>query len=422
MKKLLITVFLGLLAAYVAFKGTAWYQTKRMLDAFQQATELDLAFSHGWIGSSLAGEVTIDDVVITPFQLKETIPIAQIRLSFASLTDMLSYLSPWALTEELQIPDGLELFIEDAQVPLSDNWRNYSSEGQSEASFFGLACGDVDDVGLDELRSMGYGTLSIDQQIAYGFDRREGLLSLRFDTQIEGMQHSAGELELQGLTWPPVAGSIAPKLKKLKYLHEDLSYMKRLMLMCGKKANLDEPGFINASMAKTEGLLAKAGVGLSPSLMNAYKTYLKGDGIAEILLYPSEPLDFGTLPFLEEDTLAQSLGFSLKLNRIDIPDAEFTLDFEKLMAFLYPPEPEVVVEPEPEPEPIPEPSFQPIEIEELERYIGMPAQITQRSGKVVSGVLKTVDTFQLTLDQQLQSGVVSFHIKKSDIQEAMVLR
>jgi len=421
MKKLLTTAILGLLVAYATFNVGVWYQTKRMLDEFKQATELELAFSHGWIVPSLSGEVTINNVVITLFRLRDPIPIGQVKLSFGSLTDMLEYLSPWALTEELKVPDSVELYINNAQIPLTDNWKNFVAEEQPGGNLFGLACGDINSIGVDEMRGMEYGTLTVNQQIGYDFDRREGLLRLTFDTHIEGIQHSSGVLELQGLTWPPALDAALPRLKKFRFLHEDLSYMKRLMFLCGKRANLDEPGFINATINKTKNLLNQAGIKLSPSLLNAYKIYLKGDGIVEILLFPTEPLDIGTLPFLPAEELAQSLGFSLQLNRITIPDAAFSADIEKLVAFLDPPEPEIVVEVKPEVVVV-EPSLQPVEVDELKYYVGSHAQITQHTGKVISGTLKNVDDFQLTLERQVQRGVVSFQIKRKNIQEALVLR
>ncbi|OZG74940.1 hypothetical protein BTA51_00615 [Hahella sp. CCB-MM4] len=428
MRKLFTILILGPLAAYIAFAASVWYQTHRMIAAFQEATSLHLALSYGWITPSLNGEVTIEDVEVLPFQLREPIPIEAVSLKFDSLWDMLVFAAPWRVEEENFDPHGLTLSIRNAQVPLTDNWLNYASEEETstEASFFGLACGDVEDIGLSELRDMGYSVLTVSEEFQIRRDQGDpDATRILFDVDVDGMQRSSGELVItkgRGPTYQLGERTIAlPELKSITYVHEDRSYMKRVMLLCGKKANLDEPGFIDASVEKTVSKLAEAGISLSPSLVNAYRTYLKGDGVAEVSFTPAESLDVTTLPFIEGDTIAETLGFSLKLNRVSIPNASFAINIEQLTTYLYPPEP-VVEEPEPKPKAPPLPTFRPIDIAELELYLDQPAKIAQHSGKVMEGTLVAVEPYQVTLEQQIQSGVVSFHIKKSDIKEVQVLQ
>ncbi|WP_020410656.1 hypothetical protein [Hahella ganghwensis] len=426
MKKLISILIFGPLIAFGVFKLGAFYQTHRALAAFQDATELHLALSYNWIGSSLDGEVTVEGVTLTPFQLREPILIGEVSLKFDSLSDMLGYLSPWSLTEELKVPDGLTISVKQAQVPLTDNWRNYEPDEETQGGdFFGLACGDIDQIGLEELREMGYTSLTVDQELSYHYNRFDNTLKVGFDTNIEGMQHIASEMVLEftdGQNWPPAEGATIPLVQRLTYMHEDLSYMKRVMLMCGKRANLDQPEFIEASIDKTRRLLNEAGISLSPEMVTAYRTYLKGDGIVEVTLLPSDSLDLATIPFLPEDSFAESLGFSLKVNRVGIPNASFTLNMQQLTEYLYPPEPIVEAEPEPQPKAPPPPTYRPVELEELELYIEQPAKIIQHSGKVMKGTLVSVEPFQIILEQQMQSGVVSFHIKKSEITEAQILQ
>ncbi|WLQ12236.1 hypothetical protein O5O45_21150 [Hahella aquimaris] len=430
MKKFIVTTFLVVLGAYGAFKGLVWYQTDQAIAKFKEATALHMAVDYGWISSNLEGEIIIKDVKLTPFQLRETIPIQEISLKFPSVFAMLDYYSPLnrrsPQSADAGMPDSLEISVVHANLPMVDSWENYKSEpdgSHNVGEFLAIDCGDVDGVDVKEMREMGYDRLQVDASWGYNYNSMSSMLSLFFNTDIQGVSNIQGRLDIdvdRNFSWPPSEGTRLPRLKYLTYLYEDASFIKRLTLFCTKKTGDSPAQFVEGSIEKSQQILAEAGVTPSADLVNAYAVYLKGDGSFEFILNPVEDLDYSLLAFMDMSSIVDALGLQLRMNQVMIPDLSANIDQAKLKAFLSPPP--VVVDAPPPPPPKVEKAYRQVEVDELDAYVGYPVRLKENSGKLVEGSIEKVLEYQIDVAVPLQTGSVSFHIKKRDIAEIKVYK
>ncbi|AZZ90448.1 hypothetical protein EUZ85_06815 [Hahella sp. KA22] len=428
MKKFIVTTFLVVLGAYGAFKGLVWYQTDQAIAKFKEATALHMAVDYGWISSNLEGEIIIKDIKLTPFQLRETIPIQEISLKFPSVFAMLDYYSPLNRrsphSPNASAPDAFEITVTNANFPTVDTWENYKSPEDGSHNFndlLAINCGDVEEIEFKELRELGYDRLRVDASWGYRNEPVSANSSIFFNIDIQGMNNIQGQIDFDGaLSMPSSEGGKFPRVKYLSYVHQDASFNKRLSSFCTRKTGDSPAQFIQGSVDKTVQRMAEAGITLNQDLIGAYADYLKDGRVFEVIVNPVDELDYSLLAFMDMSSIVDALGLQLRMNQVMIPDLSATIDQTKLKAFLSPP-PVVVEAPKPPPPKV-EKAYRQVEVEELDAYVGYPVRLKENSGKLIEGSIEKVLEYQIDVAVPLQTGSVSFHIKKRDIAEIKVYK
>lgn len=294
MKGLLIWGLILTTIAYGSFKGVAWYQVSRLMLKVKSVTESHLALRYGWIGTSLTGEVTIHDVEVTPYQIRKPLYAEKVVIRFDSVLDIINSFPLFEQSQHFNLPTQLELEWQDVLLPLSEGWGVYLPATDQQKKLFGLACGRTELIGLSELQSMGYDHIPHDFRLAWNYDARTQLLRTDAELELEDLGMKSIQIELKlahGWQWPPPEDVIPPKLNDLVIAFDDKSFIRRVTLLCGKQGNYNQQEFVDASVVKTRNIFAKAGVSISQPLLDAYATFLEGDGIFEVYFEPAQPVD-----------------------------------------------------------------------------------------------------------------------------------
>jgi hypothetical protein len=123
---------------------------------------------------------------------------------------------------------------------------------------------------------------------------------------------------------------------------------------------------------------------------------------------------------MSAEQIAQTLSYSVKVNRVRIPDGEFLVNVEKLTDFLSP-------TPKAKPPP-PKPvvvkrkaTFQAISVKNIDRFTGSRIRIKQRSGKTTEGFLTATEKHRIDIDVPQAQGKVLVHLDKFDIAGLWIL-
>jgi len=423
LKGLLIWGVILTVIAYGTFKGLTWYQVSRFMLKVKSAAESHMAIQHGWIDSSVSGEIVIHDLEISPFQLRKSLQIDKLTVRFDSLLGMLSSFPLFEKSENFNIPQSLELQWQDVVLPLSKNWSAYLPFTDLQRDLFGLACGKTSSIGVGELLNMGYSDITHSAKLSYDFDPASRALQVKVDADFAGIGHHIGELNLRlahGWQWPPAADAMAPALTGLYLAFDDKSIMRRLTLLCGKQGGYNQQEFIAATVTKTQQRLASIGISISAPLQNAYSTFLQGDGILEVIFEPAGAIDVMDLALQSPAEIEQRLNYSVKVNRVVIPDGTFKINGDRLLSYLFPSaQPPQTVQ-QVAATPPPEYSYYPLRVEQLDHVVDNKIKLMQVSGQVVEGMLKAVENNRIDVNIPQQQGMALLHFDKIDIDNAWV--
>ena len=423
MKKLLLwTLILGVIGVG-SYKGAAWYYTNRLLLEVKKLIELHAAIQHEWISTDFSGNAVIHGVKVTPYQLRKPLYADRVVIRFGSPLNLIKSINFLNEEQKGHLPLQLEVEWQQMNLPLSSNWEAYLPDERLQQDMFGFACGDIKSIGVSELEEMGYVNVPLSLRFSYGYDRISQELSGSFTSILDGMAKYEGDFEVvipDGVTWPiPEGQSIPiPTIKKLRYTFEDKSFIRRATLLCGKKAGYNQDEFVQATIEKTQGIMDKAGIIVSEPLTNAYTTLLKGDSVIELEIAPAKPLNPADLVFMSADEVAATINSSVKVNRVPIPEASFTLNTEKFLNYLYPPP--VVEKPTPPPKSAPKARYQLVPIELANQFIDSKIKVEQRSGKLTEGKLTNVEKFRIDVSAKVASGDVEYHFAPYDVSKLWI--
>ncbi len=422
MKKLVVWCVILMVLTYGAFKGIAWYQVNRLILEVKRTFEQHMALSHGWISTSIWGGAVIHDLQVTPFQLRYPLEVKEVEISLDSPFDFIDIFSLIDADPAMDPPGAMEIRWQNMSLPLSENWMNYIDFENIDRDLFGLACGPIESIGVTELEQMGYGNIPLNQKLAYRYDDSTQRMTVSFESELEGLGVYSGEVELglsHSLQWPFASSSGSVRLHKIYLAYDDRSFIKRATLLCGKAAGFTKAEFIVASTQKTQRKLERLGISLSDEFLRGYGTFLQGDGIIEFQAEPMTGIALNRLASFSEAELNQALNYSIKVNRINLPNAVFALNSQKLTDYLYPPP--VVEEPKPEPKvATPTARFQPVAVAYAEQFLDQRVRIIQSSGKVTEGVLQAAAGSYLDIGVKVGSGTVKFHVNIREVEDFLV--
>jgi len=427
MKKAFSVLAFTALAAYGGFKGFVWYQTSQALDELKVILAPHGALEYGWIGSSLTGEISVDDVRLTPFLLKDTLNIDRVVVKTSGAGELLSLLGD---LQAGQVPDSLEWRVEGLRMGLSSPaLERWVADPVSQA-FSKVACGKEQTLGPAAWRAMGYQQLVSDLKFKYRLDPAAQTLTLNLRGETQEM--SSGELMLTlKLKQPgiPFGGELAaqpPQLEYARLSYEDNAYMSRVARYCRGISGLEQTAYVEQSVKEWEQALAELGLRINSDFRQAYRLWLSGGKRLLIELDPPQEVDYGLLPFIKPADALEMLGAHLRVGEYAVHDMAIQWDTGALLAAMKGEQP--VAEPEqpvaraPAPAPVRQPAYRTVAFEELADHLEFPVRIHTVQGKVYEGKLLTVEKVGVQVGALVSGGVITYPVHRDDIIEMEVYR
>ena len=423
MKRLIFwPVFLAVVL-FLAFKVFVWLAVQERLNDVKRDLALTAALSTGWIESDLNGHITIRDVKLTPFRLRDTLTLERITLEFPSVWSLLGALSQ----AENALPGQMRIILAGGEMPVRvhpDVREEPALPGPLAKLLFPRPCGSVETVQAAQLLEMGYGFIGFDGQLSWTFDRFDRRLRLDWELTGEHLSRVKLSADLQlhhDLRWPPPAGARPPRVIHLDLDLADLGYEQRLNRLCATKSRMTESQVVDSAVTELGQALESLGIRPGRGWLEASRQWMQGNADVRIVLDPLPDFEYNMVSFMSADSVLDALGLKLEVNGSPVQDLGLVVDNATLKQALAPPaEPDAPKAARTPPKPVgqkPEngPAWVEVDTTDVTAWLDLPARVTLHSGKVLEGRLIRADEWQIELTQQVAGGEVGYPVKKVQI-------
>lgn len=416
-KNLLRILFLcvAVLMSTKAFVALIAYQT---VESIRDSYGDSVSVTYGWISSGFDGALTYEDVAITPYSLKRSFKASAIRVEFGHYFSLLAQLAD---LKSLSLEGIKRISVDGIQAPLEgrdiEQWlaEEYAPELSVPLGLY--ACGNVQRIGHEQLRSMGIQELKSRLNIGIAENAAQGPLSLSIDADL----YEIGRIELDlGLGNISDAEGVAEwPLHHLRFKYVDNGYLRRLANLCESSTSFDRMSYAQSAALVWQKTMQQNGISVNDSILNAYFTYLSLGGAATLRLAPEQPFTLAQMLSDYDKNLFSAYGVTLSLNKVDI-DAPGV----RLLKAYFDPEPvqanELVESIETKEIELPRAVVLPVE--ELDGYLGRDLVVTLVSGKVYEGTLQSSDEFRFELVPEVSKGAgqVAYTVQREDVKEILL--
>lgn len=428
MIRAVLKLLILLVLVYGGLKGWVAWRTAQWVDALRGELALQAAINYQWISSSLlTGEVTLQGVSITPFQLRAPIEAESLTLSPGGLPALLSLpVDPEG--GRWRLPEPFELQLQGLELPVTERWAIYDL-GLSPVlqGMARLPCGERSDFGVQTWRELGFASLIVDGSLSLRPGAAARTLVYQHDLQIKGLLESRLEVVVDEASWPslvtpesrPEEGQ--PFWRSIDLTWKDERFLQRLARLCD--GTPDGP-FVRNTLANLQADLSELGLRLGPGLLTGLTEFLRGNSSVRVRVARPERSAHAAIMALPPTQVADRLPLTFMVNGKGVVDPYYEIDFARLQARLAPPAPEpapasVAAVPEVAATP-PERQYVEVDPLTLELYSGLPVRLRHQGGKVTTGVLAEVQPEGVDISVPMASGNVVFHIRRRDIESVEV--
>lgn len=419
MKKLLLTfLFLAcvLLVGTKAFIALTTYQT---MEALKTELEEDASISYKWISSDLSGAISIHNITVTPFPLKQTYGAKTLTLHFDHPMHLLNGLmdlksgfwqgiSAVSLDQAYTTTTGKGLiswlsqtYDQAFSVPL----KPYGCLGKEN-----FEAADWENIGINEFKA----NISLHQSV------QNGLMHLDLSADLQELGEFHGELSLSQAPLPAtIAGfSLASfNIHSVSIAHVEKGFLKRLSNYCTGKTQLSRTQFSELAAQSWKTSLADIGFITDRATDDLYGEYLAFGGKIKILLAPPSPIQLNKSAKLLDQFIDKPLGLSITLNNKAPLKPELYLDGK----YFRPPVVTKVIEEAPMSAPNAK-AFIKTEWDRLNQFINQQIRVTLTDGKVIEGTLIDSDKYRVNISQHISGGVFSTHPQRKDVSTIEIWR
>jgi len=412
-KNILVALFLAviLFVGSKAFIALFSYQTAEKLKQFLGQ---EFAITYSWLSSELNGTIIFHDLSITPYRLKRTFYIDNLRLNYGNYLNLLLNLPNFNTGRH----DGLQSMRAQSITGALEG-RDFEEwialEYGSDLSIpLGLyACGDQKRVSHDNLRQMGINEYYSSITIKKSDDTEADALGLSVLLD----RGPLGSTQLN-TTWG--ASSISNDLSQwnvenfqlndLSLAHVDNGYFRRLSNFCSSFTQFDQAQFSKHASEQWQNSLSSIGLDAGPKVRQLYRDYLLQGGKLEVTLSPPKPIVLGRFKQLLDKDLMSYFGASAKLNDTTMLPAKLTVNGQH-----FRPPVVVVIDDKVESIQLPKSGYLPIPIETLEQSVQKKVRLVMLDGKLYEGLVVSVDEYKIELSQMLAGGVVAYVLQRDQI-------
>lgn len=400
MKKLLYTLVVLALVAFLVFKGSVWFLTGQRMAALGDEIAESGVVSWQRLSSNLSGQVTLHGVRYQQFQLTQPVTIGQLSFTAGSPGALIqALLDPTQLPVEWQLDaEGVRLQLDAAMIK---NW--VAPEEDANPALFGLTCGPDhrQQLGSGDLVRMGVSDISGEILL------QQSRNNLHFELSTAGT--GSVELTAQDYRLGLVSGEAdmenaqRPRPAHIDVVLRDGGLMRKVALYCARESQMEVPGWVALITSGFRDALNARGYEPSKQLMALYQRWLSEGGQLEFTLASASPT-LGVPVHTLEEADSNDAAFNMTYNQAGVPDVYLTRM-----------EPELPVLPEQAVEPVvPDESesamadWRPAPVEEAGRWLERTVRVTLASGRIVEGRLTSLNEDRLEVARMVDGGEVAY--------------
>lgn len=422
MSKVLKWGLLAIVAVALIIKVSLWLSVRSIVNDAVASLSPIMEVSYGGISSSFDGRVGLQNLVIRVPMAHDSVKVAHAQLKFNSLRELLSFKERLA---EGKLPMQMAVQLTGVELQVHGPFMQALYEQPAESSVFTamseVACGDVHNIGSDELLQMGYRALESDVEFSYLFEPGAQKLTFNMRSDTRDMLDSRVSLSLNNVSERPGDMRVnPPRISQVTIELDDNQYQRKVQEFCAAKMGLDRAAYLKQAVAVFDKSLRSQRVALDKPLLDAYGRYLADPQSLRLEITPSEGMAWGGLEFFEAKDVVGMLRPVVLVNQQPVTPIGFawvdplkhktTVDSatQKISA-------EETVESEKRTQ-----QYGFVNIDSLAQYTGKRLQFITFDGAYYQGVLHKVENGRAYITVLLGTGSAEMNLRLNKINQVRV--
>ena len=426
----LLALVLLLVALPLLFKGIMYLWVKLFLDDIVEQAPGQMDIRYQGIETEFKGAASVTGLQLIPRDFDAPIGIERVRVE----TD-----DPWIFIrpghwggQQMDIPSRLRIDVLSIRVPL----QKAVIEGIRQRRAALLAQGakwpdPCDSLGFDaeQLKAMGFDTVTLDLGIDYRFDTTGERLDVALDFDFHDIESISLGLSLQGIVPEDLHTG---RLAGVRLVQADTriflepAFGKRMAQHCAARRKLAVGDYQKQLIATFRDNLRRSGVTLGQELQQALERYFGQWGEMRLYIKPGQPLALLQLLGIKSDQLVRTLGISLFINDRPVNDLDVSVDLKKLSVphsggsagtqqdrsvKAKPPARVRIVR-----------RFVPVSVGVLDQYLGQTVRIRPDAQPAREGVLVAIVNGEAQIEQRTHGGKVTSYVPLDRIRSLEVMQ
>ncbi|MCY1342485.1 hypothetical protein D9M69_284760 [compost metagenome] len=421
MSKILKWGLLSVLAVGLIIKLSLWWSVRSIMeDAISKLSPV-MDITYGGITSSFDGRVGLENLQLRVPAMGDSMQVQQAELKFKSLGELLSFKERLA---EGKFPEQMSVSLKGIALEVHGPFMQQLYDTPAERSVFTsmseVACGEVRNIGTNELLEMGYRTLETDAEFSYLFQPGAQTLSLNLTSDTRDMGEVRLSLSLSNMSEKP--GDLRvnpPHLSSVILELNDNQYQRKLQQFCAGKLGQSADAYLQTATQQFDSVLRSQRIALGKPMLDAYGRYLKDPQSLRVELTPSEGMAWDGLQFFDAKDVVAMLKPAVLVNQELVQPVEFAwvdpaarnepAALEKITA---------AQENEVSARAVQQYEF--VNVADLPSYAGKRLQFITFDGAYYQGVLHKVENGKAYLSVQFGSGSAEMFLRLEKIDKVRV--
>lgn len=422
MSKLVKWGVLSILAIALLIKVSLWLSVRAIMnDAVQQLSPV-MQISYQGITSSFSGRVGVEGIKVQVPMLNDEFRIEHAELKFKGLMDLLSFkerLSEGKFPEQMAVNiNGLALEV---HGPFMEMLKTPAQQKDLQSALASVACGNVENIGVDQLLEMGYRTLETDAQFSYLFQPGAQTLTFNLTADTRDMGEYRVSLSLANMSEKP--GDLRvnpPRISMVTVELNDNQYQRKINSYCAGKMGQKDEVYLQTALDHLDSSLRSQRIALDPKLLEALGGYFKDPQALRVELNPTEGMTWDGLQFFEAKDVVAMLRPVLLINQQSVEPLAFS--WVDPTAAREPEAGELVrAEVSEERAAQATPQYEFVSVASLPEYAGKRLQFITYDGAYYQGVLHKVENGKAFLSVQFGTGSAEMFLRLEKIDKVRVL-
>lgn len=423
MSKLFKWLFIAVAVIAVIIKASLWLSVRSIVNDAIAALSPVMEIRYGGISSSFDGRVGLQNVVINVPMAGDSLKVAHAQLKFNGLRELLSFKERLA---ERKLPEQLALELQGVELAVHGPFVQQLYAEPAEKSAFTamseVACGNVRNIGVDELLQMGYRTLQSDLEFSYRFEPGAQKLTFNLRNDARDMLDLRVGMSLLNVSERPGDMRVnPPRIAQVTVEMDDNQYQRRVSEFCRGKLGLDQQAYLALSLEQFDKALRQQRIALDKPLLDAYGRYLADPRSLRIELTPTEGMAWDGLQFFEPKDVIGMLRPSILVNQEPVSQLGFTW-VDPLKRKITPESDLQVVSVEETVESKPRTQqYEFVSVESLAQYTGKRLQFITFDGAYYQGVLHKVENGRAYITVLMGTGTAEMFLRLNKINQVRVM-
>jgi hypothetical protein len=435
LKKILVGIIVVVIAAVGGVKFYLQMKYARNLDELANSMTPFAKMTYNDVNTTFDGDIIVTGLKVDVMgETPENITLREVRIKTPGFLYLLkdgSKMQAGNFPKKMKISlSGLEFSPEGMLMQSLGQMTKVMN--QQIVQYIEPHCGDIEFMGPEQYKELGYESILSDLSVGYEFSDRDPAVHMTINWQTANMGSIDMRMELRGVAAPSVhtvMATGAPLLSNVSLTYYDDSYIARITDYCAKRSGLTKEQYIQRETNSDDRYYAIIwGFIPGQGLRDAYMQFLGNPQNVEIRLNPPSPVDISTIDKYSISDIPSLLGLNVAVNGKDISDlsikpAPTELANLGIKSFDSVVSGEQVAPIPAQKTPVQRKStsaYHEVAVKDLVDFIGKPVRIDIDTGDIREGWLTRIDKHQIVATKYVSGGELEYVIPLRNITKVEV--